>query len=135
MSVGIASTIVPHVRNDYNNPLSRLEADSPIDVLARLHCTVRYMHLAHSPSGWANLMVNPTRMVLPIASIVTVRLSLSLRQLFFATSYFTMSRSNRRPGSEGLPLSTRLPRFSTIDTKTSRTTRTVTSPFPYEPPS
>ncbi len=53
MGVGIASTIVKNVRNDYNiNSWSWLEADSPLDVLACLHCTVRPMPTTHFPSGW-----------------------------------------------------------------------------------
>ena len=41
MGIGIASTIVPHVRNDYDNSQSWSKADSPLDVLACLHRTVR----------------------------------------------------------------------------------------------
>ena len=51
MGVGIASTIVKNVRNDYNHSWSWLGADSPLDVLAYLHCTVRFMPMTHFPSG------------------------------------------------------------------------------------
>src|SRR5258706_9709987 len=70
----------------------------------------------------SDLMIRrpPRSILLPIASTVTIRLGLSLRQLFFATSVITITMT-RSSGSETLPLSTRLPKASfSIDTKATR---------------
>jgi len=60
---------------------------------------------------------NATRFIVPIASVVALRLSLSLRQIIFATPYITMTRSSGREGGETLLLSTRLRTVSSTDSR------------------
>jgi len=50
---------------------------------------------------------NAIRILVPIVCVVALRLSLSLRQLFSATSYMTMTRSSGKERGETLPLNTR----------------------------
>lgn len=114
MGVGIASALVERVRNDYNNLSGRSEADSPLDVLACLHCTVRSCYLRIFL--WrVDLTANATRVLVPIVSLVALRLCLSLRQIFFTTSVITMTRSGGPERSEGLSLNLVRPKRNHIE--------------------